>query len=163
MKAQGLSNPVMRSHVESLFRENGVAADQLEFISWTASWQEHLALYRRIDIALECFPYNGTTTTCEALWMGAPMVGLMGGRHAARVGASLLSRIGLADLVARNAQEYVEIAARLAADRERLSALRHGMRERMRASPLCDAPTFARRVEDAYRIMWRGWCAAKRA
>lgn len=95
--------------------------------------------------------------------MGVPMIGLLGDRHAARVGASLMTRIGLSELVARDATDYIEIAARLASDRNRLATLRASMRDRLRASPLCDGPSFARRVEDAYRGMWRRWSAARAA
>ncbi len=163
MKSIGIGSPAVRGRIEAQLRDHGVDPARLETVSWSPTWLEHLALYRRIDIALDCFPYNGTTTSCEALWMGVPMIGLLGDRHAARVGASLMSRIGLSELVARDAADYVEIAARLASDRERLASLRAGMRDRLRASPLCDGPGFARRVEDAYRGMWRRWSAARAA
>lgn len=163
MKSIGIGSPAVRGRIEAQLRDHGVDPARLETVSWSPTWLEHLALYRRIDIALDCFPYNGTTTSCEALWMGVPMIGLLGDRHAARVGASLMSRIGLSELVARDAADYVEIAARLASDRERLASLRAGMRDRLRASPLCDGPGFARRIEDAYRGMWRRWSAARAA
>lgn len=95
--------------------------------------------------------------------MGVPMVGLLGERHAARVGASLLARIGLGELVAATPQEYVGIAVALAQDRSRLAALRNGMRARLAASPLCDGPGYAQQIENAYRTMWRRWCAARQS
>lgn len=162
MKSIGLGSDAMRGRIEAAFLAEGVTPDRLDLIAWTATWREHLELYRRVDIALDTFPYNGTTTTCEAFWMGVPMVGLLGRRHAARVGASLLGRIGLGELLAATPQEYVEIAATLAQDRPRLAALRDGMRARLRASPLCDGPGFARQVEAAYRTMWRLWCDERR-
>jgi predicted O-linked N-acetylglucosamine transferase (SPINDLY family) len=120
----------------------------------------HLAAYHQVDIALDPFPYNGTTTTCEALWMGVPVVTLRGDRHAGRVGASLLTQVGLPDLIAASVEEYVEIAAALAGDAARLSDVRRSLRQRMAASPLCDGRAFARKIESAFRSMWRKWCEA---
>jgi protein O-GlcNAc transferase len=141
--------------------ERGVAADRVELVGWLPD-QAHLALYDRVDIAFDPFPYNGTTTTCEALWMGVPVVTLRGDRHAGRVGASLLTQIGLTDLIADSIEAYVEMAVALAGDPARLADLRHSLRPRMAASSLCDAAGFARKVEDAYRTMWARWCAAPR-
>ncbi len=147
-----------RAYLDRL-RERGVAADRVDLIAWVPE-QDHLASYDRIDIALDPFPYNGTTTTCEALWMGVPVVTLRGDRHAGRVGASLLTQLRLTDLIAGSAEEYVEIAASLAGDPARLADLRRSLRPRMAASSLCDAPAFARKVEAAYRTMWRRWSQA---
>jgi predicted O-linked N-acetylglucosamine transferase (SPINDLY family) len=116
-------------------------------------------LYHRVDIALDTFPYNGTTTTCEALWMGVPVITMTGNRHAARVGASLLTQVGLTELIASTSEEYVNIATLLASDPKSLAALRSGLRERMKNSPLCDGKTFTRDLEAAYREMWENWCA----
>lgn len=112
-----------------------------------------------MDIGLDTFPYNGTTTTCEAPWMGVPVITLAGHIHAGRVGVSLLSPIGLTELIARDCDEYVVLAAQLAGDRERLSGLHSGLRSRVATSPLCDAPAFASHVEAAYRKMWLDACA----
>jgi protein O-GlcNAc transferase len=142
--------------------ERGVAADRIELVAWLPE-RTHLALYDRVDIALDPFPYNGTTTTCEALWMGVPVVTLRGDRHAGRVGASLLTQIGLSDLIADSKQAYLETAVALADDFARLDKLRYALRPRMAASPLCDAPAFARKIEAAYRTMWQRWCEAPRA
>jgi predicted O-linked N-acetylglucosamine transferase (SPINDLY family) len=118
----------------------------------------HLELYGRVDIALDSFPYNGTTTTCEALWMGVPVVTLRGDRHAGRVGASLLTQVGLMDWIAGSPEEYLEIAASLAQDPAKLKDMRQTLRPRLLSSPLCDARVFACKLEAAYRDMWKRWC-----
>ncbi|MGD0463443.1 MAG: hypothetical protein ABSB74_13245, partial [Tepidisphaeraceae bacterium] len=123
----------------------------------------HLELYHRVDLALDTYPYHGTTTTCEALWMGVPVVSLAGRTHVSRVGVSLLSNLGLPQLVAFNPEQYVQIATDLAKDLPRLAELRRTLRPRMQASPLMDAPRFAAEVEAAYRQMWRDWCTRQNA
>ena len=142
-----------------MFGAHRIDAGRVELCSWIASTSGHLGAYGRIDIGLDPFPYNGTTTTCEALWMGVPVITLGGDRHSGRVGASILTRVSLADLVAETEADYVEMAVALANDLDRLSAMRRDLRSRMQMSPLCDAHTFARDVEAAYREMWRRVCA----
>ena len=137
----------------------GVAAERIELAPYVPD-AEHLVSYGRVDIALDPFPYNGTTTTCEAMWMGVPVVALRGDRHAGRVGASLLTQLGLTEMIADSVAEYVEIAVALGGDPARLADLRLSLRPRMAASPLCDAPAFARRIEAAYRTMWQRRCTA---
>ncbi len=118
----------------------------------------HLACYKEIDIALDPFPYGGTTTTCEALWMGRPVVTLAGDRHASRVGASLLSAIGKPEWIAQSKEEYVRIARDLAADRTRLRSESQGLRQALRESPLLDHAGQARRFGEALRACWADWC-----
>ena len=120
-----------------------------------ASQLDHLARYNNIDIALDPFPYNGTTTTCDALWMGVPVIALAGKTHVSRVGVSQLSNIGLPELIAADKDAYVEIAVALANDVPRLAELRSGLRQRMHISPLMDAPRFTRNLEAAFMQMWR--------
>ncbi len=119
---------------------------------------EYFNVYQRIDVALDPFPYGGGTTTCDALWMGVPVVSLAGQTAVGRGGLSILSNLGLPELVAHDAEQYVRIAEGLANDLPRLSNLRATLRQRMQDSPLMDAPRFARNVEAAYREMWRHWC-----
>jgi predicted O-linked N-acetylglucosamine transferase (SPINDLY family) len=140
------------------FAERGIAPERLDFRPHAASPAEHLSTYAQIDVALDTFPYHGTTTTCEALWMGVPVITLAGERHASRVGVSLLTHVGLADLVAHGTEEYAELARGLAEDLARLAQIRGTLRERMRQSPLMGGPRLARCVEAAYRTMWRWWC-----
>lgn len=143
-----------------LFAAGGIGPERLDFRPRALTPREHLAMYGEVDIGLDPFPYNGTTTTCEAFWMGVPTVTLRGDRHASRVGASLLTRLGLQELIAEDLDAYVAAAVALAGDRERLGALRDGLRARMSGSPLCDRAGFARRFETALREMWRRWCAS---
>ena len=155
-----MADPAIRQRTTHEFERRGIASERLELISYDLDLASHFRTYSRVDIALDPFPYNGTTTTCEALWMGVPVVTLAGGTHVARVGVSLLTNIGLPELIASNPEEYVSIAAALAADLDRLRELRGTLRQRMLSSPLMNGPQFARDVEAAYRDIWRRWCAA---
>jgi predicted O-linked N-acetylglucosamine transferase (SPINDLY family) len=138
------------------FIEAGIAAPRIDVLAPTDPSQ-FLAEYGRLDIGLDPTPYNGGTTTCEALWMGVPVVTLAGERFCSRMGLSLLENVGLPELIARTPDDYVRIAQALAADRPRLAAVRATLRGRMAASPICDAPRAARELEKAYRQMWQGW------
>ncbi len=158
LKNKSLSDAGTAAHCVAGFASRGIGPERLELIGWLPSRREHLALYARIDIGLDSFPYNGTTTTCEALWMGVPVIALAGDRHAARVGVGLLSQVGLQELIADTPERYVEIARDLSSDLSRLADLRKGLRQRMLTSSLCDAPAFTRVLEKAYRELWRRWC-----
>jgi predicted O-linked N-acetylglucosamine transferase (SPINDLY family) len=116
-----------------------------------------LSVYRDVDALLDAFPWGGHATACEALWMGVPVVTLLGDRHAGRMVASVLTQVGLPELIARTPAEYVAKSASLACNPERLAGLRLGLREQMRRSPLCDGAAFIRGLEAAYRMMWRRW------
>jgi predicted O-linked N-acetylglucosamine transferase (SPINDLY family) len=155
LKAKGLAQPAIASPIRKAF---GDVASRVVLHDYVDDTQAHLAAYGAIDIALDTFPYCGTTTTCEALWMGVPVVTLAGDRHSARVGASLLTAAGLPELIAHDLEDYVARALALAADAPRRAALRAGMRKRLAASPLMDARGFARSLESAYRDVWRAWC-----
>jgi tetratricopeptide (TPR) repeat protein len=159
LKASQFKDRGTRERIAAAFAAAGIGGDRLSVLPPQAATAEHLAAYARVDVALDPLPYNGTATTCEALWMGVPVVTLRGERHAARVGASILSAVGLDHLIAPTPDAYVATAAGLARDRDGLAALRANLRERMRASPLTDGAGFARAVEGAYRTMWRDWCA----
>ena len=124
--------------------------------------REYMSLYQRIDLGLDPFPCNGMTTTCDSLWMGVPVVTLPGEMPFSRAGLSLLSSVGLGELAASSADDYVRIAAALDGDLPSLAERRATLRARMQASPLMDAPRFAQNVEAAYREMWRAWCNGDR-
>ncbi|KAA0579260.1 glycosyltransferase family 41 protein [Azospirillum sp. Sh1] len=163
LKDRPLSDPGTAAMLRARFAAVGIDPARLDLVGFIKDGAGHLAAYNRIDIALDPHPYNGTITTCDTLWMGAPLVTLAGGRHAARVGASLMTAIGLPELVAATPDRYAAIAAELAGDLTRLMRLRMGMRERVRASALCDERRFMRNLETAYRLMWRRWCDQRRS
>lgn len=146
----------LRNRIASL----GVESSRFDLLEKVESKAGHLDTYGLLDIALDTYPYHGTTTTCEALWQGVPVVSLVGRTHASRVGLSLLSTVGLADLAASTPEQFLAAAKALAADHNRLSTIRSSLRDTMRRSLLCDAPTFARRFESALRGMWRDYCKA---
>ena len=155
----------------ALFAKHGIGADRIEFIQYYASQNieaeghhplEYLKRYSQIDIALDPFPYNGMTTTCDALWMGIPVVALIGEMPISRASFSLLSNVGLPELAASSDDDYVRIAAELAHDIPRLTELRATLRERMKASPLLNAARFTRNLEAEYRRVWGLWCARQR-
>jgi predicted O-linked N-acetylglucosamine transferase (SPINDLY family) len=146
-----------RQRVVEFFASQHIEADRVEFMDLLPP-AEYFQTYQRLDIGLDPFPCGGGTTTCDALWMGVPVVSLAGKTAVGRGGRSLLSNIGLADLVANDAENYVRIAVTLAQDQQRLADLRTTLRDRMQASPLMDGARFARHVEAAYRDMWRRWC-----
>src|SRR5687768_6341206 len=127
LKSNLLENRQAARRVAACFEAHGVAPERLDLRPWAAERAEHLDAYAEVDVALDTFPYNGTTTTCEAIWMGVPVVTLAGEAHMSRVGATLLGSVGLEDLVATDTDDYVAIAAALAADPARRAGLRAGM------------------------------------
>jgi protein O-GlcNAc transferase len=158
LKYKALNDPTTRNRLLERFRKHDVATDRIELLDFVPSRTGHLGTYNQVDIALDTFPYNGTTTTCEALWMGVPVVTLAGREHAGRVGVSLLQQVGLDSFVARTEQDYTDIAVTTAGNLQSLAELRQKLRSSMAASRLCDRDGFARAVEDAYRASWKKWC-----
>jgi protein O-GlcNAc transferase len=155
LRALQFRYPAAIDAMRAVFIEAGLDPERIQFSPWRASIAEGLADYRNIDLALDPFPYNGTTTTCEALWMGVPVVTMAGEAHAARVGASLLAAVGLdAELVATSPDDYVERAVALAQDRDRLQRHRAELRPRLAASRLTDQTRFAGEFEQALRRAW---------
>ena len=162
VKTQTLADPAVQQAIRRRLAEGGIAEDRVELIAQASTRAEHLALYGRVHVALDSIPYNGTTTTCEALWMGVPVVALLGDRHASRVSASLLSAAGHPEWVAGDADGFVRIAAALAGDLPRLASIRASLRDELRASPLLDSAAYAQRFHAAIRECWRTWCASQR-
>jgi protein O-GlcNAc transferase len=139
------------------FARCGVEASRIEFREFMAM-KEYLSFHNRVDINLDTFPFTGGTTSLHSLWMGVPIVSLAGRHVPSRGGASILSVLGMEELIAATPDQYVAIAASLARDLHQLGHLRRGLRARLEASPLCDGIRFARNIEAAYRKMWRAWC-----
>jgi protein O-GlcNAc transferase len=160
IKAKPLVDPDTRDYIYQQFYHHEIRPERLELLGWLPDPSQHLDIYNRVDIALDTFPYNGTTTTCEAMWMGVPVVTLGGKTHVSRVGLSLLSSVGLGELIATSPQEYIQTAIDLADNLERLQQLRSTLRDRMQKSPLTNGKLITRSLEDAYRQIWQKWCAS---
>jgi predicted O-linked N-acetylglucosamine transferase (SPINDLY family) len=153
------NQPSLRGSVIDRFAEDGIEADRIIFETSLDTLPEHLGRYAMVDIALDPFPFNGATTTFQALWMGVPVITLAGESFISRAAGSMLYHAGLGDFVVDTPKAYVAAARELAGDIERLRSLRRTLRERVATSPLCDAPAYARSIEIAYQDMWRKWCA----
>lgn len=163
LKTRNLADPTLRRMMAERFAAHGIGADRLDLLDWEPGVEGHLGSYSRIDIGLDTGPFNGVTTTCEALWMGVPVVSRVGATQIARQGLSLLGSVGLAHLAQPDDASFVQACVCLAADRAALARLRAGMRERLHASPLLDGAGFARAMEAAWREMWRDWCEGRGA
>jgi protein O-GlcNAc transferase len=159
LKTHQFADGPTADRVRAAFADRGIAVARIE-LRGSSGHRAFMGEYGQIDIVLDPFPYSGGLTTCEALWMGVPTVTLPGEIFASRHSMSHLSNAGLPDWVARDARDYVELAAAKAADVAGLAALRAGLRARVKASPLCDAPRFGRNLGAALRHAWRDWCAA---
>ena len=158
LKANQLNDPAAQSGLRARFAARGVDVSRLLFEGFS-SRAEYLAAYHRVDVALDTFPYPGGTTTVEAMWMGVPVLALKGDRMLARQGEGLLVNAGMKDWIAADVGDYIERAARRAADSAALSELRMGLRAQLLASPLLDAPRFARHLAAALRGMWQQRCS----
>jgi protein O-GlcNAc transferase len=149
-----------RTRTLALLARDGIHADRVEFVP-RLGHREYMATYQRIDIALDTLPYQGHTTSCDALFMGVPVVTLIGQTVVGRAGLSQLSNLGLTDLITHSDAEFVAVATRLARDLTRLAELRATLRSRMQASPLMDAAGFTLSIENAFQSMWRTYCDAR--
>ncbi|MDX2109236.1 MAG: tetratricopeptide repeat protein [Verrucomicrobiota bacterium] len=148
LKSSGLQDPFLQKHYYKLFGDLGITADRLILVGRTRTMAEHYRCYQDVDVALDTFPYHGTTTTAEALWMGVPVISLTGSDHRARVGFSLLSTIGHDEWAVSTWDEYRRTAQRVATQYRQSPNLRHDLRERMRTSSLCDGQAYARNIMD---------------
>ena len=155
LKSRSFADRETVDRLLGLFGKHGISPERLEFAGWLDSSESHLALYDRAHIALDTFPYSGCTTTCEALWMGVPVITLAGREARSRMSVSILKQLGLDCYIAESAEAYVEIAAALAMDGRELARLRAGLRSTMRESNLMNAERFTRNLEAAYREMWQ--------
>ena len=158
MKHKVFDDPEVQNRYRELFKKQGIDETQLELVGKIKDVQEHLQFYSKIEVALDTFPYNGTTTTCDALWMGVPVITLCGDRHAARVGNSLLKAIGMQDWVAHTEDEYIQKAQELASDTQNLKTVKSGLRQQMQQSVLCDGLGFVKKLETIYADLYKKWC-----
>jgi predicted O-linked N-acetylglucosamine transferase (SPINDLY family) len=144
VKDRNFDSDSMKDLVRERFAQKGIPADCLEFIAFVKKGGDHLECYNRVHLALDTIPYNGTTTTLEAALMGVPTVCLLGNSHVSRVGVSLNTHLGLNAFIARTPQEYIDLAARHAKNKNRLYETKSKLRVRLLTGPLCDARTWAR-------------------
>ena len=154
IKTGGLEQEEVRASTEQRLGRAGLDLSRVELRGPTKGLREHLASYHEMDIALDTFPYCGTTTTCEALFMGVPVVSKVGALHASRVGLSLLTTVGLADLLATDDEAYIRTAAALAGAPQRLARMRQTLRGQLLASPLCDGQAFGERFGEAIQALF---------
>jgi predicted O-linked N-acetylglucosamine transferase (SPINDLY family) len=154
IKANDLDLAEAQDELVNAFAREGISSSRLIIRGPTPTAAEHMAMYHEVDIALDTYPYHGTTTTLEAIHMGVPVVTMVGPVHPSRVGLSLLTAVGMPELAATTPEGFAAAAAKLASDLEALGELRRGMRERLAKSTLCEGPGFVRRLEETYRAMW---------
>lgn len=159
IKGLGLDTQASRSTLEKRLDERGIDSSRYEIVGWVKSQPDHFNLYHRVHVALDTTPYSGTTTTCEALWMGVPVVTLRGDVHASRVTTSLLTALGRTEWITDTPDRYVELALALGRDQSALASLRTSLRGEFERSPLRDEEGHVRAMESAYREMWRAHCA----
>lgn len=162
-KTGGLSSSPAQARFLARLEKAGISPDRVELHGTQERSEAHLAMYNRIDVALDTFPYNGTTTTCEALLMGVPVVSLEGSTHAGRVGASLLRAAGFADNVAQTPERYIERAVAVASDSGTSESARSALRQAFLNSVLCDGPAYTNRWQSAVRSIWQDWCVRRTA
>ncbi len=160
MKCKQLRDPRVQERIRGEFASNGIDPARIEMAAFVPSVREHLARYGQVDLALDTFPYNGTTTTCESIYMGVPVLTIRGVNHRGRVGLSLLTALGLEkEFVADNVDDYIARAIAWGRDPRWLAELRGELRPRLEKSPLRDEVKFTRTLEAAYREAWKTWCA----
>ena len=153
VKYRGLGDPSVQRRYLDLFAAHEIGPQRLELQPWT-SYEDYLATYHQVDLVLDPFPFSGSTTACEAMWMGVPVVTCPFETFASRHSFSHLSNLGLTETIAHDLDRYVDLAISLAGDLPRLAALRAGLRERMAASPLCDGKRFANNLMSLLRDVW---------
>ena len=149
----------MKEKLLGLFSEYGIKEDRLIFAGKQKSTEDHLSYYNNIDIALDPYPYNGTTTTCEALWMGVPVVTLVGKMHAQRVSYSILKNIGVESTIAETSEQYIQIARQLSENNSLRAEMRTNLRSWLKKSILCDTSRFTKQLEEKFRLISKRYIA----
>ncbi len=163
LKTKNLNDPKLQQQLTAQFEEWGIAADRLILNNFIRATEDHLTHYHQVDIALDTYPYNGATTTCEALWMGVPVITLVGQTHISRMGLSVLSAANLPDWITYSPEDYVQLAQQRAGDLDKLQKLRSHLRQYLQNSPLLDACDCTHQLENLYRQAWQQWCATQQA
>ena len=157
LKAAHFADASISCKVLNVFEKFGVSNQRVSLLAWLPATMKHLEIYNQVDVALDTFPYNGTTTTCEALWMGVPVITMVGDRHASRVGASLMETVGLPSFIVKTPDDYVRKAVEIGQDIRLLKEIRCNLRQQITQSPLRDEKRMTGNVEDCYRQIWREW------
>ena len=158
IKAAELDNEIAKNNIKLLFEEYGIDSNRLALQPAFGKIEEHLDYYNNIDIALDSFPYNGTTTTCEALWMGVPVITLTGKLHPSRVSYSILKNLGLDYLASENPVDFIATAKALSSNKTQLAEYRLGLRKLMEDSILCKTDLFAKQLAKVFNDMWSEYC-----
>jgi predicted O-linked N-acetylglucosamine transferase (SPINDLY family) len=156
LKARPFNDQYIRKQYLNKFHKYGINPDRLIFRGHQESIKSHLKTYHEIDLALDPFPYHGTTTTCDAIWMGVPVISLYGNIHAARVGATILSSLGMEDFIAQSVSDYIEKAVKICLNKRLLKTIRRQLRRLMQSSPLMDPGALTENIESLYKKMWTG-------
>jgi protein O-GlcNAc transferase len=158
-KTAALACPFTAQRFYDLFASHEIPKERI-ILCYGVSEKDHFAMYGKVDLALDPFPYNGTTTTCDALWAGVPVVAMEGNAHVSRVSMSILSQLGLAEkLVGKDRENYIERACYMASHWDELNEIRLSLREKMLNTSLCNPDLFIRELEKAYLDMWDTWCS----
>jgi protein O-GlcNAc transferase len=158
LKCKPFASKTVQVRTWSKFEANGINHNRVVLLGLQAMSNDHLKTYDHVDISLDSWPYAGTTTTCEALWMGIPTITLKGQSHCQNVGVSLLTQLGLEELIANSEEEFINIAVNLATNIPKLAQIRDNMRPRMLQSPLCDDASFIKHYEKTLRGLWLTHC-----
>ncbi|MEN8735371.1 MAG: hypothetical protein ABF329_11195, partial [Lentimonas sp.] len=154
MKNESFADSEVQSDIRAQFVAHGVSPDRLSFLGRTANPTQHLKLYGHIDVSLDTYPYHGTMTTCESLWMGVPVLTLRGQTHRSRVSVSILSSLGMQEWIAQDEADYLIKAVALTKHVECLAQIRSELRKRLQNSPLYDVPKFSKKMERLYQTVW---------
>lgn len=162
MKTNIFADKTISRQVKNKFLAGGIDSKRILLLPHMSSFKKHMDLYNMIDIGLDTFPYNGVTTTCEALWMGVPVISLAGTAYASRIGVSLLSNVGLGEFIAGSHTEYINTAVMTALDIGKLKYIRTSLRDRMMHSPLMDTEQFVQNLEYSYSRIWKDWVQSRR-
>jgi len=158
IKCKPFACEMIRRHLQKRMQAEGIDPSRLDLFSLIPMNHDHLQAYGLMDISLDTFPYAGTTTTCEALWMGVPVITLTGDNHAHNVGSTILKQVGHEELIAHTKKDYIASAVSLASDVQQLQSIRSGLRDKMRQSYLCNSQDFTRNLENTYKLIWHKHC-----